>query len=297
MGCWYGSCQVTGLSIFPGDRIVMIPILLNRGEYNPVMRPVRGEYNDYGSICKIDPNPFFDKYFERALTIMERTSDEVEDQYGREIPVEPSDKCKVWLGPESDHSLDHEGLPKDVEEFFNLMERQSCRGNVISVRGESIYDDKWMPLEACMVLESVYDWMVQKVELNRWLKESFDEAINAIEPFKDAVIDEDDSFSFRENFRFMDKFNELCNCGESRRINSGIRIYHNFINMDSSEIKALFLNLVEYRKFIECFDQLRRVFTPPAQAGSQDENHDIILDLNKVIETHISETKKKFEEY
>jgi hypothetical protein len=66
MGCWYSTCNLTNLPIVDGDRIVLILLSSNKSDSyvetinslakQDLMRvfylPIRGHYNDYGSIDK-----------------------------------------------------------------------------------------------------------------------------------------------------------------------------------------------------------------------------------------------------
>lgn len=66
MGSWYETCGITRLPILPGDRVVVLPLvqigsechsinsLAEHKRFEPLCTPIRGEYNDYGSITKID---------------------------------------------------------------------------------------------------------------------------------------------------------------------------------------------------------------------------------------------------
>lgn len=65
MGCWYGTCMVTNLPIYEGDKIALFILKENasrkqhsycytHGEYALHTLPVFGEYNDYGGIQELD---------------------------------------------------------------------------------------------------------------------------------------------------------------------------------------------------------------------------------------------------
>ncbi|MDB4330140.1 hypothetical protein N9948_00210 [bacterium] len=80
MGCFNVACSVSNISINSGDRVVYIPLLPNNWTlraypqyrdhivqtassliysncyYNPLCFPIKGEYNDYGSLENIDQN-------------------------------------------------------------------------------------------------------------------------------------------------------------------------------------------------------------------------------------------------
>lgn len=72
MGCWNGTCMVSGLPIVHGDPIVCLVIKQNTSgtwgsecycyaEAQLVSHPIFGEYNDYGGIENIEDNPDNDK--------------------------------------------------------------------------------------------------------------------------------------------------------------------------------------------------------------------------------------------
>lgn len=53
MGCWNSTCILSNLSISYGQCVVLFPLW----EGHLVLFPMRGTYNDYGSIEKVDAHP------------------------------------------------------------------------------------------------------------------------------------------------------------------------------------------------------------------------------------------------
>lgn len=65
MGCWNGSCVLSGLPILEGDPAVAIPIIIHEGgSIQPTFFPFFGKYNDYGSLTQVVSTPMTRKLVE-----------------------------------------------------------------------------------------------------------------------------------------------------------------------------------------------------------------------------------------
>lgn len=97
MGCWNGTCGISNLPIMAGDRIVLFVCKRNKNMSNvttvyysddmskPIYLPIRGEYNDYGSIENIDNSnvnkilvDVINKQYELDLKDVKETIDYIE---------------------------------------------------------------------------------------------------------------------------------------------------------------------------------------------------------------------------
>lgn len=77
MGCWNGTCTLTGLPILHGDEVYVFPLVDNIGDspcyttshYKPISLPFEGVYDDYGGAEKCH-GPFLDKTIEDLRNIL-----------------------------------------------------------------------------------------------------------------------------------------------------------------------------------------------------------------------------------
>jgi len=106
MGCWNETCALTNLPICSGDRAVYLPIteVAHHGDYKiPICYyyssdrfqvsglPIRGTYNDYGTLEKVDDTPSMAltvKCYQKLLKDKELT---IEDSRHSDDPTEIKD--------------------------------------------------------------------------------------------------------------------------------------------------------------------------------------------------------------
>jgi hypothetical protein len=80
MGCWNGTCLISNLPIYSGDEVVFFTLKRKRDVkavegghyetddlYEPLLYPIVGEYNDYGSIENVKEDfSLLEEYFENV---------------------------------------------------------------------------------------------------------------------------------------------------------------------------------------------------------------------------------------
>jgi hypothetical protein len=82
MGCWNGTCLISNLPIYAGDKVVFFILRRKRGAelarveqghyyvddlYEPILYPIVGEYDDYGCIENVKEDfSLLEKYFENV---------------------------------------------------------------------------------------------------------------------------------------------------------------------------------------------------------------------------------------
>jgi hypothetical protein len=56
MGCWNGTCVISGLAIRAGEQAVALPVTYDEHGTAGIFFPIFGEYNDYGSLENVQSN-------------------------------------------------------------------------------------------------------------------------------------------------------------------------------------------------------------------------------------------------
>lgn len=281
MGCWNGTCQASGLSINHGKRIVVIPIIMVNNEWKMCWYPIRGHYNDYGSIEKVDENFITNKITEKFLN-------EINKENGN-----------IRLGSKFDQRFD--AHPKNIEEIIDVLERERCVGDIVKVisnfRGN-------VSITFCMILEEVYDWMVKNHNkcIDSWVKKhnnqrisSFKRAVKASTKMLDANASSKKAGEhYASLFRLGDDYNIL-DRGEN---------YSSYVGglgfpigtVKSENVDEYIKIMVDFKKFITVFNALRLPLTPPAMAGSQDDNHEFRLRFNNKVNSLVRSIRTQCEE-
>lgn len=299
MGCWNGSCQATGLSIASGDRIVLIPLLPEYdGDIVPCLIPLRGEYDEGGSIMNIDRNPLVELVEKQVLNMVFLHDEVTEDEYLEEIVVPPTeDKRGIWMGRNYTRVLTKGEMPKNFEDICKLIERQVCCGDTLQVMPS--YPRKWIPFGYCTVLEEVYDRMTSEMYPNiiKRYEDKLFKALSARTELSSIKELDDSEDSLFEKYRiiressdvFYDLFKADFTCN---RINS-IHINYNISKMSDEEYELICRTINQYALFIEIMGALRKPFSNPASSGSQDENHIETIQFNKIVSQTVKNIKKQ----
>lgn len=186
MGCWNGSCQISGLSIPAGQKIVMIPLVrTDYGSYVPCFLPFFGEYNDYGSVKNVERN-IITNMIEKTLV-----------EFGTDIEeIFHSDKHhKIKYSYEKNGNLSYTMISREVYDWI--------------VSSFDIYKD-WMTDEFNKNLEtwksdfvSSSDTMVERIlEYDQWISKIND--FDFLRMFKKEG--EDDKKIFADDFVDFVKF-------------------------------------------------------------------------------------------
>lgn len=281
MGCWNGSCQASGLSIRHGQRIVVIPLIRQDREWKACWYPIRGEYNDYGSIENVDENFI---------------TDHITKQFLEEINKENG---KISLGRRFDERFDKK--PTDIEDIVDILERETCIGNIVSTK--TFMGDE-TSLSYCMVLETVYDWMVKNHNraIEDWRRKFFK---NSISKFKKAVKASTEILNNNVSTKKTIKnYKSLFGIGDSYNLLDRLEEYYSYaggIGFPIGEINAENVDeyikiMIEFKSFLTAFNKLRISFTPPAMAGHQDDNSEFRIRFNNAVNKLTREEIKRYEE-
>ena len=165
MGCWNSICILSNLSISYGQRVVVFPIW-NR---QLCLFPIRGQYNDYGSIENADTHPLQEVLFDK-LEASRISFDEIDsfnsniDDLKAELKAAKEagkscdrDTLKMELGlmKKTATAISREGRYTSLNDLVDDMERQIIRGEKIA--SYDSFRGSFNGLEFCMVLESVWD--------------------------------------------------------------------------------------------------------------------------------------------
>lgn len=165
MGCWNGSCVLSGLPIMEGDPAVAIPIVIHGGDsIIPTFFPLFGEYNDYGSLTKVKstamsrklvglvkdslttdvdkkPDPTFNKarllklieMGEKTLqadeSLMEEYSNLMLEQYKGERSA--CDSPLLLQGSQWKYALGDGKNIENEEDLLKVLEREQIRGDTL----------------------------------------------------------------------------------------------------------------------------------------------------------------------
>ena len=289
MGCWEGTCQVSGLSISRNTPVVVFPIVFMYGKWTPCWIPIHGKYNEGGSITDIESNFMTDRIVNDVLTNAKYSDnhDEVIDD-DNIVPIPPND-CNFWIGKQIKYSIDNGKIPTTIEELLNVLEREGCRGDVISVKGG--YKHEWCRLSLCMVRKDVYDWMLSQYEIeydaNNWNGKDWallrDYCNNDINP--DTELDILTNFELSKAITKSHEFGE----GEYALIHPWNLTNPHKLSLDDR--KLWFKLYSEFYRFDVMFQRMRKSWGLSAQAGSQDDNAEITQLFSKfmvdVCETEI----------
>lgn len=299
MGCWNGSCQATGLSIASGDRIVLMPLLPKYdGKIVPCLIPLRGEYDDGGSIRNIDRNSLVDSVEKQLIDMVFLHDEVIENEYGGDTVVPPpEDKRGIWMGHNYTRSLTKGEMPKNFEDLCNLIERQVCCGNTLQIM--PTHPREWLPFGYCMVLEEIYDRMTSEMypELVERYQNKLSKAIKARTELSSVKDLKDSEDSIYEKYRiirdsseaFHDLFKADFTCTGIRAIN----INYDIAKMSDEEYGLTCKVINQYALFIEIMGALRKPFSNPASPGSQDENHSETIQFNKIVSQTVKNIKKQ----
>lgn len=289
MGCWEGTCQVSGLSISRNTPVVVFPIVFMYGKWTPCWIPIHGKYNEVGSITAIECNFMTDRIVNDVLTNSKYSEnhDVVIDDDDNIIPIPPSD-CIFWIGKDITHSIDNGKIPTTIEELLNVLEREGCRNDVISVKGG--YKHEWCRLSLCMVRKDVYDWMLAQYDIDyddRWNGKDWallrDYCNNDTESSTDLYIN--------NNFELSLAISRSHDFGEGEYALIDPWNLTSPYNLMLDERQLWFKTYSEFYRFSVMFQRMRRSWGLPAQGGSQDDNVEITQLFSKfmldVCETEI----------
>ena len=255
MGCWNGTCFISHLPIFPGDKVALIPIMQNPYEYKefggggvcysthyarPMTIPIFGEYNDYGGLEKIE---------EKSMIVFEHFKNLFAE---KRLCFQQTSRAEYYT---KDALTSFEGLIDAIQSGNVATENDFEKGLKIGfvMCHVSIYDalvnenGSRMPWKHTFTMRTFYDRVIQMIALSKT-------ALNV----ESKDIKEFSRFSFidfpipHELYTFKDW-----------PLNYYVKQY------DESTEDVLRFQMLDFILFNDAVQSLRINYIPQAGAGSQ----------------------------
>lgn len=108
MGCWLGSCQVTGMTMESGIPAVAIPLLVcPDGTCSPIWLPFFGKCADGGTLMEIEEcrfNGLLLEHLRSHAKVSANHQELIQKWYG--VDAVPPEGAKFWIGPQVQYSLE-----------------------------------------------------------------------------------------------------------------------------------------------------------------------------------------------
>jgi hypothetical protein len=319
MGCWNGSCIISGLSIDYGTKAVALPIFDGRF----ALAPIFGVYNDYGSLKDVEENDYTNALVEEISenSAISLNHDEYWASNERTEVIPPK---KPWcIGPQVKYSVDNNSyIPKSIYDVLKLMERESVRGNVLSYRSWNGKDEKYKPLTFALANRDVYEKFVYYLAdaRNDLTDANFNEIASLASALESAYNKDYTSSSQLSTFEFLcneiisltsgyqnvsDTDVKLTTFGLTEKIKMKLFEYSEEYSQIISNIdmlieakdkKSVAKLLLEYKVFISNMYYFRKTIGLPLGAGSQSTNTEDIIKMNNIINEIAEGIIKKQEE-
>ena len=227
MGCWNGTDSLTGLPIFWGDEIVLIPLIESYGvpspslcfdpddNYSPLGLPIFGCYNDYGGTENIVEDKDNELFFKSLKLYELREGTEVSEDIISKAFKNTSTKTPVTIFRKiMDYAEKNKIEVSNFNEFLNDIVSSSDHFFVKVNQG--IF--KYSSIDYMMVHRELYERLVKEVgerypykekktyrEL--WKEKIVDIVNQKIE--KDKELSKIEDPEVRETLFLMESFNEI----------------------------------------------------------------------------------------
>lgn len=299
MGCWNGSCAMTGLPVHHGDPVRVFLLVerefhgshcYNDAYWAPMHYHFKGEYNDYGAVeeCTGEMIPFILDIIKRNLVEMEQGDNEYHD-----IPVK-ADEMDLELLFEADHE-------------HRLKLKSPYRG----FGGKTEFS-----VSHIIIHEYVFQQMLDRFQLDTWnngeikYADIVAEGMKYIESQKGQAkpIEEKLVTMFIDAGKTREEAIEMCHILQDMKSETVFNSNYNLIGMVQgapqygSYTKPLYdlsqaVNAGEYEHAAVLVEQIaaaiimyaymahsRRMWTPMSGAGSQDSSttaHTLMADITK----------------
>lgn len=327
MGSWNGTCAVTRLPIFSGDPVVLIPIV-ERPSYDggmlvhstdawmPFSLPIRGTYNDYGSI-----EPVEDWH---TADLIEHLNKVVDFTTGDDGDI------RMWQHEEYDEVAKKYVLKVDESRTILPV---TIGPDVFRYICGSTRPHPWKPwenkenrlfLNFIMIHESIYDWMVEQ-KIEGWSskgpqKYGKDRVISdgqqIVAAYKKACDERNNAVkdSDNETKKILASIYSLKNYADLQRANgnyfsfyqgegmTGARDFTRFFDLIETEVQAgkpvdyIIERLAEFQMFFYNFDLMRMTFHPQAGNGSQNAELKLMRKLTTETGKMITRLQKRWDE-
>ncbi len=246
MGCWNGTCLLSGLNIDYGDSVKAMFVLSNQNMsgtgtvypyewYSPLFLPFSGCYDSYGRVDKIDDSDSKKTYDALMAGVCESPD----------------------VDTSSDHELNRFKMPDNMEGLVHQAERGYLGYE---------YHDKKRPVGLMMAHEHIWNEAVERIKKcpARWGEGTMEGDITKkIQDHKPDMFElEDNPDSIPSSL--LDK------------VGLGFGAWVGMSNVAVGELMDLI--------FISIFmHKMRKRWTPPTSCGCQHENEELTVEFNQVI--------------
>lgn len=190
MGCWNGSCMISGLPIREGDKAVAIPMVCHpNGALSVTFFPLFGEYNDYGSLENVKSNKYSSHLVKLVLEAGSHTKKkkslekkdhsflsaikDIGERFSEGKPVtdeerelfldyiqararmsdKDTDSPSFWFGDQWEYSFEKGKDIQDEADLVQIMEREYVRNNTF----QWSFQGKWLPVTMNLIHGEVWD--------------------------------------------------------------------------------------------------------------------------------------------
>ncbi|VAW58914.1 hypothetical protein MNBD_GAMMA08-1547 [hydrothermal vent metagenome] len=305
MGCWNGTCAVTGLPIFHGDPVVVVLLkAANNPESDSFCEPLaynaplpltfEGEYNDYGGVENYHGEAL-DIILESIRAVLTEREEGENKYHDLEVIRDDFDIEKLFI-------FDHKGILRiDNDIKLEFDKRDSIR------------------LTHIIIHRDVYYSIVESTKISRWngddgetiecglasYRAEYDTYVNDLNALVtvEGDVDPDDIKAYMNKFKY-DMNGEAGDTMVAEVIsNRGYTSYHMrrpiklskiFKDMVESgdNIKTVLDNAISFYFFNQFMNRARRSYHVPSGSGSQDsETYAQVLAANLTLEMAAKQQK------
>lgn len=323
MGCWNGSCMISGLPIKCGDKAVAIPMVQHpNGDLSVTFFPIFGEYNDYGSLENVKSNKHSARLVKLVLetgshskrkgipkkedpTLTNRIK-EIGNRFSEGKPVTEEEKDLFFnflqarsnassieldepaflFGGQWEYSFEKGKDIQDEADLVQIMEREFVRKDTFLV----LYQGKWMPVIMNLIHRDVWD-AFSIPSHTKFMKGS--SSLELFQKFDDSQLS--------KGRIAKDLFNAVGMQGYGYTYFPlfGVSLFEeDIISIIGKGEKNYPKPLLDLYQLGRMLFSLRKSLCPPVLVGSQSENFDAVKKLAeamlKVVEKHPN--SEEFEE-
>lgn len=333
MGCWNGTCGLSGLPIIHGQEMYVFPIIeSHKGSfcytsalYRPSVLPFRAEYNDYGAGENCS-GPGFDLLIGSIRQQLVEL-DQRENQY-HDIAIK-RDKFDVDLFFEACHEQrlmfsnpmrGYEGHPPTLPVFFTMIRKDIAdrlwnewqfdlwkpRGMTETPQGFQADQYYLKNVTYAQLAGSVEGYMIEAK--NRYDKDI--KSLNRLDADKDLIRAK---MFVATHYFFQEKYDErshplssimdhmfspgYSDGGFARFADINELIVQKYLEGNEKEACDLIRECLVGYMINSFMSSTRRVWLPPMHQGSQSEELAEYRLMNRLVDDAVAERNREFEEY
>ena len=280
MGCFNSSGFISRLPIRAGDRVVcfigLTPDGVNGHDLydpdalvQPFFLPIRGSYDDYGSVCNIDKTPITEMYEKYSNMPIESLLESVERcLYGTTI----DDNLAYWS---KNHDEEEVKMYQGLKDFIDKARIEKARP-VLMMEHEEIYDKItenfvesgwWYRLKPKERLAEFYAIIEEILSIYQDNQKRFDEVEGAKEQLYNAIPEPKDHFdrffALQLSFEFNEKGDEKI-VDRLKKLNDRMNDFYGLIggNVPSDTMSMFRMFTVEdmLKVYTDGAEELRRFY-------------------------------------